>query len=38
LIDIGTGYCVPEAGINYKRQIEAQIYPRETLANLAAMG
>jgi hypothetical protein len=23
LIDAGTAYCVPEAGINYKRQIKA---------------
>jgi len=25
LIDAGTAYCVPEAGINYKRRIKALI-------------
>jgi hypothetical protein len=25
LIDAGTAYCVPEAGINYKRQMKTQI-------------
>jgi hypothetical protein len=38
LIDIGTAYCVPEAGINYKRKIKGQIYSREILANFPAMG
>jgi hypothetical protein len=38
LIDIGTAYCVPEAGINYKRQIKAQIHSLEILANFPAMG
>jgi len=38
LIDIGTAYCVPEAGINYKRQIKAQNNCREILANFPAMG
>jgi len=38
LIDIGTAYCVPEAGINYKRQMKAQIYTREILAHFPAMG
>jgi hypothetical protein len=38
LIDIGTAYCVPEAGINYKRQIRARNYRREILANFPAMG
>jgi hypothetical protein len=34
--DPGTAYCVPEAGINYKRQMTAQISDAETLAgNLA---
>jgi len=38
LIDTGTAYCVPEAGINYKRQMKAQIHPPEILANFPAMG
>jgi hypothetical protein len=37
-IDIGTAYCVPEAGINYKRQMKAQNNCREILANFTAMG
>jgi len=31
LIDAGTAYCVPEAGINYKRQMDAQISREEFL-------
>jgi hypothetical protein len=38
LIDPGAAYCVPEAGINYKRQMNAQIPAHGILANSSAMG
>jgi hypothetical protein len=31
LMEAGTAYCVPEAGINYKRQMKAADYGMEFL-------
>jgi hypothetical protein len=37
LIDPGPAYCVPEAGINYKRRMNAEISTHGILANSSAM-